>query len=232
MAIYRFKVYWEENSDVERAILIKPNQTFLDFYKTITETFDINIQDVSASFFTSDDYWDKHKEITLKQEDILQDELLMASTKISSLIEHPKQKFVFVYDSRLQLTFHIELMKIETDNAEETVPKVVYSKGKIPNRRKTLKIAKTDTPSISAENANISDDELDKLIYANLMNKEISEEDILNGNLEKILGGKKDEMNEEDESDESDFFEEQDDMFDDDEFDNDGYFDEDENYEN
>lgn len=245
MAIYRFKIYWEENSDVERIILIKPNQTFFDFYKIITESFELNNQNASASFFTSDDYWDKHLEITLKKEDIQQDEKLMIETTIVSMVEYPKQKFVFVYDATLQLTFHIELIKIEKENNqnETELPKVILSKNKIPNRRKSLHSSKTEHQSDSAIIPNLNDDELDKIICANLMNKNINEEDILNGNIDALLSDNQtsdskntDEENDELDDEEENLFDEDNDVFDDDDFNdddfNDEYFDSNDNYEN
>ena len=66
MAIYKFKVVWEENEEVERYILIKSNQTFEEFFNILVEAFELPNKNVTSSFFTSDDYWDKHTEITLR----------------------------------------------------------------------------------------------------------------------------------------------------------------------
>lgn len=234
--LYRFKIYWEENADVERIILIKSNQTFKDFFNILTESFELNNKDISASFFTSDDYWDKHIEITLKAEDIQGDEKLMDKTAIASLIEQPKQKFVFVYDNQLQLTFHIELIRIEKENLNsDSLPKVISSKNKIPKSRKTVRKNKTGlSADVSDTAAPVSDEELDKLIYTRLMNKSISEEDILNGNLDALFGNTNkladNNLNDDADNEEpEEFFDEEDDVFDDDDFNNDGYFDIDEN---
>ncbi|GAB4208200.1 MAG: hypothetical protein Fur0023_19610 [Bacteroidia bacterium] len=242
MAVFRFKVYWEENADVERIILIKSNQTFFDFYNIIIESFRLNNKDVSASFFTSDDYWDKYTEITLKQEDVREDEKLMDRTSIASMVEHPKQKFVFVYDEQLQLTLHIELIKMEADNENEVYPKVISAKNEIPKRKKTRQKNNLPTSSDSINTAtSLSDDEIDKLIYSNLMKGDISEEDILNGNIENMLKSNlksndielSDDYEEEDESDENEkFFDEEDDFYDDDDYDENTYFDTDGNDEN
>jgi hypothetical protein len=236
MAIYRFRVFWDENENVERVIQIKSHQTFEEFYKIIVESFQLPTIDTSASFFTSDDYWDKHLEITYKEEDIQGGEKLMRKTKIASLIEQPHQRFVLVYDPILQLTFNIELLKIESEklvDENENFPKVISSKNKIPKRRTTLQTKKDkDLNATSNLSNNISDDDIDAIIYQTMMNKEISEEDILNGNLDAIFGDintktNKDILDDEDdeiiESDE--MFEEEDDIFDNDDFDNDGFYD-------
>jgi len=236
MAIYRFRVFWDENENVERVIQIKSHQTFEEFYKIIVESFQLPTIDTSASFFTSDDYWDKHLEITYKEEDIQGGEKLMRKTKISSLIEQPHQRFVMVYDQNLQLTFNIELLKIESEKLVDEIenfPKVISSKNKIPKRRTTIQTKRNnDLNSTSNLPNTISDEEFDSIIYQTLMNKEISEEDILNGNLDAIFGDTNTKTNkdifddEDDEIIESDeMFEEEDDIFDNDDFYSDGFYD-------
>jgi len=51
MAIYKFKVVWEENEEVERYILIKSNQTFEDFFNILVEAFELPNKNVTSSFF-------------------------------------------------------------------------------------------------------------------------------------------------------------------------------------
>ncbi|MCX7729216.1 MAG: plasmid pRiA4b ORF-3 family protein [Bacteroidia bacterium] len=237
MSVYRFKIYWEEDNDVERIILIKPNQTFYDFYTIITESFELNNKEASSSFFTSDDYWDKHIEITLKEEDTQQGEKLMHKTSISSLIEQPKQKFIFVYDEQLQLTFYIELIKIEPDaNSPDTFPKIISAKNKIPKRiRKPQKANLQANTNTSNTLPMLSDDEIDQMIYANLMKGNVSDNDILNDNMNDLLNtiNQPSDLKPHDESDEpEEIFDEDNDVFDADEFNQNEYFESDDNEEN
>ncbi|MCX8144693.1 MAG: hypothetical protein N3F62_10640 [Bacteroidia bacterium] len=237
MAIYKFKVVWEENEEVERYILIKSNQTFEDFFNILVEAFELPNKNVTSSFFTSDDYWDKHTEITLRPEDVQGDEKLMSKTKIATQVEQVHQKFVFVYDPDLQLTFHIELIKIEPDkiiSEGETLPKIISSKNKIPKRKKqkgSNQDLLTNTSASSLANT-MNEDELDQFIYSQLENKKITEEDILSGKFEEVISGTPANQNipvepvedEEDEA-EDEIFDEKDNIFDDDEFNQNGYFD-------
>lgn len=237
MAEYRFRVVWEEDENIERTILIKSNQTFLHFFTVLTNSLKLKNKNVSASFFTSNDYWEKLQEITLRKEDIQSNEKLMKDTKIASLIEHPHQKFTFVYDSELQLTFLIELIKIQPDKEnEKEYPKVISSKGDIPKRRKTKKKPplNNDINTLTHSNA-LSDDEIDKIIYSNMMNANITEEDILSGKLEHLFKelSKNKTHNDDEEEDEDEFedefFNEDEDRIDNDDFHQDGYHDEYEN---
>lgn len=237
MAIYKFKVVWEENEDVERYILIKSNQTFEDFFNILVEAFELSDKNVTSSFFTSDDYWDKHIEITLRPEDVQGDEKLMSKTKIASQVEQVHQKFVFVYDPDLQLTFHIELIKIDPDKIvsdEETLPKIISSKNKIPIRKKYKGSNQDFLTNISDSflTNTMNEDELDQYIYSQLEKKKITEEDILSGRFEEVISGIPANQNipvkpvEADEEEaEEEIFDEKDNIFDDDEFNQNGYFD-------
>ncbi|MBL7888018.1 MAG: hypothetical protein JNL24_00605, partial [Bacteroidia bacterium] len=65
MAVYRFRVTFEDNEEVYREIEIKSTQNFEDFHNVIVQSigFD-NLHD--ASFYISDDYFRKGDEITLR----------------------------------------------------------------------------------------------------------------------------------------------------------------------
>ena len=151
MAIYRFKVAFEDNEEVYREIEIKSTQTFEDLHNVIVQSISFDNQH-SASFFISDDYWRKGEEITLrpteapdngnrrKQEvDVVKKQ--MNKCKMASLIDDPHQKFVYVYDLKTGWTFLIELMKIVPDDAKATYPRVVKSVGEAPKQYKPTTVA-------------------------------------------------------------------------------------------
>ena len=68
MAIYRFRVTYEDHEDVYRDIEIKSIQTFEDLHHAIQEAIGFD-KSKPASFYMSDDYWRKDQEITLRAED-------------------------------------------------------------------------------------------------------------------------------------------------------------------
>ena len=72
MAIYRFKVSFEDYDDIERDIDIKSNQTFEDLHRAIHQSTGYNA-DLSSSFYVSSDQWIKKEEIAKdqKQEEIV-----------------------------------------------------------------------------------------------------------------------------------------------------------------
>jgi hypothetical protein len=114
MAVYKFKITFEEYDDVYRVIEIKSTQTFEDLHKAILESIKFD-QKQLASFYMSNDSWKKGQEITL--EDMSEDEEhkipIMKEAKLSNYIIDPHQKILYVYDFLEVWTFYIELVGIE-----------------------------------------------------------------------------------------------------------------------
>ena len=112
MAIYRFRISFEEFDDVHRDIEILSIQTFEQFHLAIQEAiaFDASRQ---ASFFMSNDNWKKGQEISTEISDRnTPDALLMKECRMCDFIADPHQKIYYVFDLPSQWTFYIELFKI------------------------------------------------------------------------------------------------------------------------
>ena len=156
MAVYRFKVIIEDNDDVYRDIDIKAAQTFEELHNSIQEAFKFDNKH-SASFFVSDDYWRKHLEITLRKEDLeltpeeirlnVEPKKLMSVAKIAKYIETPHQRFVYVFDEKVQWTFLLEMMKITNEDAKAKYPLISKSIGTAPKQYKQLNIIKDEDPA-------------------------------------------------------------------------------------
>jgi hypothetical protein len=146
MALYRFRVSFEDNEEVYREIEIKSVQNFQDFHHSILQSVGFDEQH-DASFFISDDYWRKGEEIGLRpldEEEIerrkrrdLPIKKLMSKCKLASMIDDPHQKFVYLYDPKAGWTFLIELVKILLDDPKGTFPKCVKTAGEAPKQYKS-----------------------------------------------------------------------------------------------
>jgi hypothetical protein len=144
MAVYRFKITFEDNEEVYREIEIKSTQTFENFHDVIIQSISFDNQH-NASFFISDDYWRKGEEIVLRHEAESKNnkkqegdvpKKLMNKCKMASLIDDPHQKFVYVYDLKTAWSFLVELLKIVPDDAKATYPRVAKSAGEAPKQYK------------------------------------------------------------------------------------------------
>ena len=136
MALYRFRVTFEDYDDVTRDIDVKSNQTFEDLHKAIHQSTGYNYE-YPSSFYISNDQWMKGEEITYmpNQKRIDRKIPLMDKIKLSSFIDDPHQKFYYTFNFDKPFDFHVELMKIILDDAPGvTYPAVVRSVGEAPRQ--------------------------------------------------------------------------------------------------
>jgi hypothetical protein len=136
MALYRFKVTFEDYDDVTREIDIKSNQTFEALHKAIHQSTSYDAER-SSSFYISNDQWTKGEEITYlpNQKRIDRGISLMEKVKLSSFIDDPHQKFYYIYNFDRPYDFHVELMKIILDEDPKlTYPHIVRSVGDAPKQ--------------------------------------------------------------------------------------------------
>ena len=145
MALYRFKVTFEDYDDVSRDIDIKSTQTFEDLHKAIHQSTGYN-PDFSSSFYISNDQWIKGEEITYlpNQKRIDRGVALMEKVKLSSRIDDPHQKFYYTFNFDRPFDFHVELMKIILDETPGvTYPAIIRSTGEAPRQFVTVADAAT-----------------------------------------------------------------------------------------
>lgn len=136
MALYRFRVSFEDYDDVMREIDVKSNQTFENLHRAIHQSTGYD-PEKSASFYISNDQWTKGEEITFmpNQKRIDRGISLMEKVKLSSFIDDPHQKFYYTYNFDRPYDFHVELMKIILDEDPKlTYPHIVKSVGEAPKQ--------------------------------------------------------------------------------------------------
>ncbi|MBM3402877.1 MAG: plasmid pRiA4b ORF-3 family protein [Bacteroidetes bacterium] len=134
MAIYRFRVSFEDYDDIERDIDIKSNQTFEDLHRAIHLSTGYQVE-VASSFYVSNDQWIKNEEIAFlpNQRKVNNGVALMSNSKLSSFIDDPHQKFYYTYNFDRPFDFHVELIKIMlNDELGKTYPYVSRSLGEVP----------------------------------------------------------------------------------------------------
>lgn len=136
MAILKFRIYWEEDDSVYRDMVIKHTQSFLDLHNTILKCFEFDNKH-HATFFRSNDNWQRGKEISLEKYDKVYkaEPLIMTETLVGTEIREPNQKFVYVYDFHKNWTFLLELINVnKEENANLTYPSCIRSEGIAPSQ--------------------------------------------------------------------------------------------------
>jgi len=136
MALYRFRVTFEDYDDVMREIDVKSNQTFEDLHRAIHQSTGYN-SEYPSSFYISNDQWTKGEEITYlpNQKRIDRGVPLMDKVKLLSFIDDPHQKFYYTFNFDRPFDFHVELMKIILEDTPGVVyPAVIKSVGEAPKQ--------------------------------------------------------------------------------------------------
>ena len=123
MAILKFRIYFEEDESIYRDVAIRHTQFFKDLHVAILKAYEFDNKH-KATFYRSNDHWQRGKEITLEKYDkeYKAPPLLMEETAVGSEIRDPNQKFIYVYDFNKNWTFLVELINV----SKEENPKLVY----------------------------------------------------------------------------------------------------------
>jgi hypothetical protein len=136
MAGLKFRVLLDSEKDAEifRDILIRDTDHFESFYNAIVNAFRFE-GDQMASFYVSNDQWDKGHEISLMDMTYDDDSVdspaaVMKTAVIKDFLEEPDQKFILVYDFMRMWIFLIELIGYEKEGPE--TPQVLMSVGMAP----------------------------------------------------------------------------------------------------
>ena len=164
MAVYRFRICFEDYDDIVRVIEIKANQTFEDLQQALHAAIGFETAR-DASFYLSDDNWKKGREISSRPsgETLPAGAASMKDARFSDTIADPHQKIYYLYDPEAQWGFHIELVKIMV--AEENgarYPRCVKTTGEAPKQfGSTVLGAIPDPEDFDAEASDLYVDEED-----------------------------------------------------------------------
>lgn len=131
--VLRVLVDTTEKSDVFRDIEIGDNHTFQDLHEIIQQAFEFDNAEM-ASFYMSNEHWDKGDEIPLM--DISQGDQkvpTMTEVTLNDKIEDSDQRILYVFDFLLMWCFYIEVVKI-IDGEQIETPAIALSYGEAPDQ--------------------------------------------------------------------------------------------------
>jgi hypothetical protein len=137
MAVFRFRIYWEEDDAVYRDVVIRHTQHFSDLHHCILKAFEFDSKH-QATFYRSNEHWQRGREITseiYEGHSYKVSPLLMQETTISSEIKDPNQHFVYVYDFQKNWTFLVELIQVvKEESSKIEYPAVARKEGVGPSQ--------------------------------------------------------------------------------------------------
>lgn len=134
MAGLKFRVLLDSavSNEIFRDILINENENFEALYRTILSAYNFRSEQM-ASFYMSNDDWDKGHEITLMDMSFGEEPeaaSIMSLTTLKELIETDDQKIILVHDFLRMWIFLVELIGKEEIVPES--PEVLLSIGEAP----------------------------------------------------------------------------------------------------
>ncbi len=133
MAVYRFRISFEDYDEVTREIDIKSNQTFKDLHFFFLNKIGYD-PEKSSSFYVSNDQWIKNEELAYlpNQRKIDNGVALLENSKLSKFIDDPHQKFYYIYNFEKPYEFHVQLIKILDNDPTKEFPSLFKATGEAP----------------------------------------------------------------------------------------------------
>ena len=161
MSIYKMRVMFEDDENINRDIELRPSDSFVVFEENIIQAWGLP-KDNKGAFYISNDRAQKVKSINHTKKLKTGESFIYAM--ISHYVEYPHQKFIYESFGKQDLVFLIELIIIGNEKPGTTYPRISKSNGPSPVKKEDVykHISATAIP-IEADEA-LDDDEDRKLI--------------------------------------------------------------------
>ena len=159
--IYLFRIISDEDQEFCRDLVIEGSDTFLDFHHTLQENLGYDPSQL-ASFFITNEVWEKQQEITLI--DMMQDPdlpvVIMDQVTLDEQITEVSQRMIYLFDFFSDRAFFIELLETSDQTSSKDTPFIGYAKGEAPPQL-SLDLLMDD--SVSAPDLDDLDEGMDDL---------------------------------------------------------------------
>ncbi len=131
--IYLFRIISNEVQGFYRDVVAEGSDTFLEFHNVLQKNMGYDASQL-ASFFTTNEHWEKQQEITLI--DMMQDPDLPAITMEQATLEEYiteiSQRMIYVFDFFSERAFFIEFIEKEDQISPKATPFIAKSSGDPP----------------------------------------------------------------------------------------------------
>lgn len=126
MAVYRFRVFIEDNHEIYRDIEIQGRQNFSDLHRSIVQHFNFELGQPSE-YVTSDSTWYEGDDLVR-----LDGNLEGPEKRIVNAVTDPHQRFLCVTISFKQVGLALELQKILQEEEGVIYPRCIKNHGDAP----------------------------------------------------------------------------------------------------
>lgn len=141
MKVFKLRIESDESSNFILEVEIKASQTFMQLHDFLIKTLNLK-GDELASFFITDEKWQKSEEITLldmsgDEDEHVDDEdethtiYLMSKIRLDEFIDKESQYLLYEYDFLQMHTFYIEVIGISSSEKGITYPRLTHQQGQL-----------------------------------------------------------------------------------------------------
>jgi hypothetical protein len=131
--IYLFRVVSDEDQNFYRDVVAEGSDTFLELHQALQKDLGYDANQL-ASFFITNEMWEKQKEITLI--DMMQDPNLgtttMEQVTLEEFLTEINQRMIYVYDFFAERAFFIELIETTDQSSPKETPFIAQGAGDPP----------------------------------------------------------------------------------------------------
>lgn len=133
MQIFKFRIVLDSKDSVFRDIEIDSSSKFNELHDVILNAFDFSGTEM-ASFFMSNERWDRGEEIPLfDMSDGGSEQYAMNELSLEERLTKKGDKVLYVYDFLRLWIFYVELVDVYEANANLTYPNISMSVGDAPD---------------------------------------------------------------------------------------------------
>jgi hypothetical protein len=131
--IYTFRFISDEEDSFILDVNINHDQTFEELHNKIQETLDYDPSQM-ASFFSSNDEWEKLQEVAQMPMGDDTDVMMMSETTIGELFSERHQRILYIFDYFAERLFFGSLTRTIDAPSPITLPSVSRIEGKVPEQ--------------------------------------------------------------------------------------------------
>ncbi len=134
--VFKFRLISNEEKDFIRDIELLSDQTFYDFHRAITHNLNYDKSQI-ASFFISNEKWEKLEEITLFDMSEGGSDVkvhVMDKTYLNDFIKEPRQRLLYIFDFFNERLLFVELIDAHEKREKHAYPLITLEKGSPPRQ--------------------------------------------------------------------------------------------------
>lgn len=136
-SVIKIRVLVDHDNVIFRDIEVANNCTFADLHNIIQEAFAFDNAQM-ASFYVSNEDWEKGQEITLmdmgEKSDTGEPILLMNDVLLKDIVFDEGQKLLYVFDFFLMWCFYVDIVEFKNLDENVILPRITQHFGEAPDQ--------------------------------------------------------------------------------------------------